>query len=97
MGVQERYQQTWVLAKTYFKNLTTEKHTFQDNMSIRKCGFKSMNNVRESRSQGLPFDGRSLSGSTIGSMFSLGGSLGGQLVQEAAQRDEVWTEYVDML
>ena len=71
---------TWALAKKYFENLFTEKQTFQDDMDTGKSGFESANNVGESWSHRLPFDGRSLGGSTIGSMPSLSDGMGGQSV-----------------
>ena len=63
---------TWALAKTYFEILFTEKQTFEDNTGAGNSSFESANNVGESRSQGLPFDGRSLGSSTFGSIPNLG-------------------------
>ena len=68
---------TWELAKKYFENLFTEKLTFQDDMGAGKSGFESTNNVGELCIYVLPFDGRSLGGSTVGSMPSLDGGTGG--------------------
>ena len=66
-------------------------------MGAGKSRFESMSNVRELRNQRLTFNGRSLSGSTIGSMPSLVGSTGGESGQGSAAKDKAWTKYVDTL
>ena len=72
--------------KTTLRTFFTEKQNFQDDMGAGKSGFESADNVGESRSQQLPFDGRSLGVSTIVCMPILSGDTGRESVRGAMAR-----------